>query len=418
MLKKLSCLFILLLLFPIVASASGSVTVSTSNLNIALGGSATFTITANNAAGRVDITSSNPSVATVSTSSEYLDKDTKRITVTAHAEGSTAIKIYLTDVTTFDYEILTGRTYTINVNVHNYSNNNSLQSISVEGYDLIKEDNNRYSLTVDNKVSTINISAVASDAKSSITGDGLHDLAVGENDIEVVITAESGARNVVHVVVNRKEGYFLLDLPELLNSSDIDNPEIIIDSESEISEEIVELIKKSSKTAIFNSYDQDKRLIYSWVLDGNHIDNVKSISTKIEYSSEYSDQIKKASNYADGIYIHFEHDGDLPKGTMLKMYVGNHFNNESVVNLYYYNGETGQLELTQKHLKVVDGYIEYELEHCSDYFLTESTIDGFGGHSNNIFQYLALIELVIILAIVLVHILVLRQRNNGIINVE
>ena len=51
-----------------------------------------------------------------------------------------------------------------------------------------------------------------------------------------------------------------------------------------------------------------------------------------------------------------------------------HLENESTVNIYHYNIDNKKLEFIKDNLKVTDGYIEFEIEHCSEYFVTMSTI--------------------------------------------
>ena len=85
------------------------------------------------------------------------------------------------------------------------SNNNKLKELAVVGYDLIKTDDNNYRLSVGYDVDSIIIKAVAEDEKAAITGNGEHIIQVGENKIELVITAEDGTQNKINIIVNRKE---------------------------------------------------------------------------------------------------------------------------------------------------------------------------------------------------------------------
>ena len=58
-------LLFMLLVSPLVVQAAGSINVSTRNININVGKSSSFTVSANNAAGRVDISTSNSGVASI-----------------------------------------------------------------------------------------------------------------------------------------------------------------------------------------------------------------------------------------------------------------------------------------------------------------------------------------------------------------
>ena len=117
--KKIKYLLIalaLLLVLPFKVYAAGGISLSTTSLSIEKGSSASFKVTANNAAGRIDIASANSSIATANKTSVFLDKDSVTVTVTAKEVGSTTINVALTDVSTYDEEEKTG-TLTVTINV-------------------------------------------------------------------------------------------------------------------------------------------------------------------------------------------------------------------------------------------------------------------------------------------------------------
>ena len=43
--------------------------------------------------------------------------------------------------------------------------------------------------------------------------------------------------------------------------------------------------------------------------------------------------------------------------------------------LYYYNEETKKVEFVEKNIKVKDGYAEFVINHCSEYFLTGAVVN-------------------------------------------
>ena len=86
-----------------------------------------------------------------------------------------------------------------NNNTDTRSKNSNIKKLSIEGYDLVKVDNNNYTLSVPNDVTSVNIKATAEDSKSKVTGAGNHDINVGENNIEIVVTAENGSQNKINV---------------------------------------------------------------------------------------------------------------------------------------------------------------------------------------------------------------------------
>jgi len=91
-------------LLPVTALAEGSYGVSTQYLELHPGESATVTLSADNAAGRVDWSSDGPVSAA---GSAYLDNDSKTIQIDADAVGTGTIYITPTDIATYDNEELT-----------------------------------------------------------------------------------------------------------------------------------------------------------------------------------------------------------------------------------------------------------------------------------------------------------------------
>ena len=144
-----------------------------------------------------------------------------------------------------------------------------------------------------------------------------------------------------------------------------------------------------------DGYNEEKKLLYSWILDGSKIKNSTEFNTNVSFTSELVNEIGEASNYAEGKHIHFEHDGKLPEGTKIRLYVGDKFEDNTVVNVYFYNTEK-KLDEIKKGLTVNDGYIEFEIDHCSDYFVTRATITDLG-KTTNIYMYIAIIEFVLLI---------------------
>ena len=341
--KLLLITFMLGICFITNVFAQGDVSISTSSLNITKGETKTFTITANNSAGRIDISSSNNNVVSVNKTSTFLDMSSDTIIVNANNVGNAIIKIHIVDVTTYDDENLSGKTYTINVNVNdaikeesnkkddnvssnnisnnqnntsnnnanektatqiidkknNKSNNVNLKELVIEGYELNKIDDNNYTLEVNNSVKSINILAVAEDEKSKINGIGVHELNVGENEFNVEIVAEDGRINNILLKINRRDKFILKDLKDIIDNNDVTNIEIHLDKNDIISKDDLNLIRKSKKIVRFSYYDENDKLIYSWIIDGKKIEKVYEVNTTINLSGNKAKDIKKLSNYAD-----------------------------------------------------------------------------------------------------------------------
>ena len=85
------------------------------------------------------------------------------------------------------------------------SSNNKIKELSIDDYELKKISDTKYELTVDNDVDMITIKAEAEDSKAKVKGIGMHELVVGENKIEITVTAEDGTKNVITIMVTREE---------------------------------------------------------------------------------------------------------------------------------------------------------------------------------------------------------------------
>ena len=439
--KLLLITFMLGICFITNVFAQGDVSISTSSLNITKGETKTFTITANNSAGRIDISSSNNNVVSVNKTSTFLDMSSDTIIVNANNVGNAIIKIHIVDVTTYDDENLSGKTYTINVNVNdaikeesnkkddnvssnnqnnisnnnanektatkiidkqnNKSNNVNLKELVIEGYELNKIDDNNYTLEVNNSVKSINILAVAEDEKSKINGIGVHELNVGENEFNVEIVAEDGTINNILLKINRRDKFILKDLKDIIDNNDVTNIEIHLDKNDIISKDDLNLIRKSKKIVRFSYYDENDKLIYSWIIDGKKIEKVYEVNTTINLSGNKAKDIKKLSNYADGIFLDFKHNGILVNGTSIKLYVGDKFEDGNLVSVYYYNEKNNTLDLKIESIKVKKGYIEFDIDHCSNYFVTMSNLKD--NKSNNVFAIIIIIELIIVITIMVFY---------------
>lgn len=437
--KYLIILLLTMIIIPFKVFAAGGFSVSTTSISMYPGETKTITISTNNAVGKLNISSSNGGVASASPGSIFIQNpgSSGSITITGNSVGTATISIVASDnFATMDEEILAGQAKTITVNViektepqpsnpqpsnpqsqNNLSKNNNIKSLSVEGYELVKVDNNNYTLTVSNDVTSINVNATAEDSKAKVSGTGVKELTVGENNIEVIITSESGSQNKITIKVTRKDGYYLEDLDSVLKNEKLQDADIIIKTDSKITQEQLNQIKDSKKTLRFNYYDDNKKLIYSWTINGKEIKDNQEFTTSITFATENVKEIYKLSNYADGLYVNFKHTGDLPKGTKIKLYVGDKFENESIVNVYHYNNTEKTLDFIKDNLKVSDGYIEFDVEHCSEYFVTMSTIDNVvkKDTSSNIFMIFTIIESIVIIglvAFIFIKLKPLKKDNN------
>ena len=408
-------------------SYSGMSYQSVSNLT----GSNYFSVTSSGFDGAIDIVSGSKSLA------KYVFATSSEGTATINVACSEII-----DGTNFDTHSCSGASKTITIKAktqpttqpsnptpsnpapqqpsnnnqsqNTLSKNNNLKSLTVEGYELEKVDNKNYLLSVPNNITSININAVAEDSKAKVSSLGVKELQVGENIIEIIIKAENGSQNKITIKVTRKDGYYLEDLDSILKDAQIKNADIILNADSLINVDQIKKIKDSKKELRFNYLDENKKLLYSWFINGNEIDESNEFSTTITFPIEKVKEIYKLSNYADGLYLNFKHEGDLPYGTKVKIFVGDKFENENIVHLYHYNTTNKTLDIIKKDIKVIDGYIEFDIEHCSDYFVTMSTIGNNvevkETENVNIFMILTIILIITIIGLIMF--IIIKFKSN------
>lgn len=291
---------------------------------------------------------------------------------------------------------------------NNLSTNNSVKDINIEGCELVKVDNNNYTLTVSNNVTSVNVNASAEDSKATVTGTGARELQVGENNVEVIITSESGAENKINIKITRKDGFYLNDLKEALNASD--EVSIVINAGDKIAKENLQTIKDSKKKVLFNYYDADKKLLYSFSIDGNKINDIEEINSNLTFTSDNIDKIQTLANYADGMYLNFEHKNSFPNDTKVKVFVGDKFENQSIVNIYQYDNE--KLIYASKDIEVKDGYIEFEIKQGAEYLVTRANIAGIEDNASNTFLIVSIVELLIIIGLVVVDYMNINPINK------
>lgn len=420
--KKFYFIIILLLFCPKMVLASGSISPSTTSLSIVNGSSTTFKITASNSVGKVDIYSTDTSVATVDKSSEFIDNSTITVTVTGKSAGTAKIIVALSDAATYDEEELSG-SYTITVNVSektvssssntttkevvSLSTNTNLSSLSVSGYDLVLE-SSQYYLTVGYDVDSIELLASAEDTKASVTGYGVKDLTVGLNTFSVVVTSESGSTKAYVVNVTKKDSFYLDDLMGNLNVEVDLN--IKINSGDVITEEMLMAISESDKIVYFN-YFEDDFLIYSWIFDGALIESDFSFDTGVEYSFQEEDEIEKLSNYAFGVYLNFNNESLSLSGVRLKFYVGDYYSGDSSLNLYYLDSLDGFV--LNDSLDINDDYVEFDLEDYSSWLFTKSSLNSDSSSVSTIYIVVSfIIELCLILIVQKVILKCKRRKSS------
>ncbi len=423
--KSISYLGVLLFLMmmPMVVLAAGSITVSTRSLSITTGNSKSFSIIANNACGYISVSSSNPNVATVSLSSDWVENGSVNAVVVGKSAGSATITVTLNDAATFDEEVLNG-SYTISVSVtdpaptppptptptpnptqpqnpssvnpitgnDNRSSNANLKSLSVENFEITKVDDTHYSLEVKHSIDKIKILATAEDAKATVKGTGEVALTVGDNSFDIVVTAENGTTKTYALKVVRRDNQYSLDkIDDALK--DTDEISITLKENDTITKDVLGKIQDLKKKVEFVRYDDNKKVLYTLVVDGSKLKHNEDIKTNVQFSFTNAKAFDELSGYRKGVCVQFLEQSKFPSGVSLIVPV--EYQDGDKVQLYTYNKDKNKIELLQKNVKVESGSVKMSLKDASSYFITKAFIEEADVGS---YKIVAIVEFILLLA--------------------
>lgn len=211
-------------------------------------------------------------------------------------------------------------------NSYKYSDDNSLSSLVIEGFNIDFDSNvTEYSVSVPNDTKKVKIGATANDGNASVSGIGDYDVKEGDNEIKIVVTAENGDTRTYKVNVIVKElspidvkvndkNYSVVRKSDKLPKANVTykTSTILIKGESvpcyhsEITDiYLVGLMNDKGKIELF-SYDSknDKFIVYNEInIGGLYISLIENASAPIGYKSglvkigdkEYNGYLKDGS---------------------------------------------------------------------------------------------------------------------------
>ena len=152
--------------------------------------------------------------------------------------------------------------------------------------------------------------------------------------------------------------------------------------------------------------DYERNLTYTWSFEKNDNENNIKDDLYIDLNLRLSiDAITNNTNEINNkvsqskLIVTFDHHGALPQKATVRINVNNKFEDGQKLYLYYYNEESKQIEYIDDGLKVEEGYVEFTIEHCSDYFLTASIVQEAVNNPKNINYIIIGLGIVVILLI-------------------
>lgn len=229
-------------------AASFSINVGTKNLS--KGNTTKLTIKGSDVTGRFNIKSSNSSVVSISEDRAWIENNSYTITLNALSVGTSTITVTPSGVSDGSGNIanLSAKTITITVSLpREKSTDNTLKSLSVEGYEItpsFNKDTLDYSVNVPEGTKKVNVEATSNSKYASIKGTGNTEVSEGINNLSIVVKAENGSEKIYNLVVNVIDqnpinvnvdniNYTVIKLRDNYSCPDsFENSEIVIDNVS------------------------------------------------------------------------------------------------------------------------------------------------------------------------------------------
>lgn len=164
---------------------------------------------------------------------------------------------------------------------------------------------------------------------------------------------------------------------------------------------------ETDKEVIYEIIDKNKSLTYSWTI--NKDDNYKKalkdnmeidLNMKLDILTNIENNtLNNMVENKDKLIIAFEHHGELPTKAKIKLDVSSQYRNGEKLYLYYLNEEKNVIEYIDNNIPVKNGFVEFEIEHCSNYFLTGSIVQDAVNNPKNINIIIIVMVVVIIVLI-------------------
>ena len=295
-LKFLIVIGILFININIVKAASFTINASTS---LTKGGKTQLTIKGSDVTGRFNITTSNASIISIGEDRVWIENNSYSITLNALSVGTSTITVTPVGVSDSNGNLVNLSSKSIKINVslpREKSTDNTLKSLSVEGYDLnpaFSSNNVNYKVIAPEGTKSVNVKATTNSSYAKITGTGVKEVTNGINNLTIVVTSESGVQKVYNVtvevvdtnpinVVVDNESYTIVKL-----RNNFTCPEYFNETEVVISDTTIPACKNDAINYLLIGLKDSEGNIESYVYNPNNINKYYSL-----YSYAYSSDLK------------------------------------------------------------------------------------------------------------------------------
>ena len=128
---------------------------------------------------------------------------------------------------------------------------------------------------------------------------------------------------------------------------------------------------KESEIVSFEQSDPSGNPLYSFTFKGKDVVAKSDIDMTIDISNSVSGPFKKYLKGKNPLFLSYAHSGELPGKASIYVKVADHFSNGDKLNLYYCKEDTQKTDLVERDIIVENGYVSFEIDHCSNYFLSQ-----------------------------------------------
>ena len=305
-----------------------------------------------------------------------------------------------------------------NATSSNATSSNATSSNATSGNASEKSDsNNNTTIKVDNNVRN---DEKISSSKDNKTNEEISnkDKNLDENDEESKQEDENQEKNESKTVEYKVSEINSEVLSQIKDSSEITNIVVVVEKDTNISEEIFEAIKGTSKKLTINV--GDNRIIFK----GKDIKNPKQIDASISYNLISENDTLKTLNQ-DGVVINFANNGNLPGTATIKIKLTDRMSKVLKTNsIYIYHYDEESKELSRIGTKVTydksTGYIEFAISHNSKYVLVNQLLDANiqNASSDEVSflesgkVYIIIVSVSILVIIIVVIILIIEKKRK------
>ncbi|MFA9397209.1 MAG: S8 family serine peptidase [Clostridiaceae bacterium] len=208
---------------------------------------------------------------------------------------------------------------------------------------------------------------------------GEHILALGEHSLVITAVDEAGntSSKTIKFKTNpvlSKEHSSVRDLVEVLEELESGQVNIKLKDTTVIDQSIFNAIVGKDVTVIFKTTNGDTEVIWSFNGKDVNKENLQNLNLSLGLNNNVQDILDIDSNAQ---ILSFNDYEKIPAKAKLKIKIdSNKIDSSKSMYFYYYNEETNKPEMLSDSLEIdKNGYIEVTIDHCSDYFISNSDKD-------------------------------------------